>query len=88
VRARTKAGRRHRIAAPFRNGIGILITFTRALYPLTGNVVLPLIDDHDRPRADNLARANVVAAYHCEPHLAGFAVVWRGRDGMLLRRMP
>ena len=37
-------------------------------------------------RVRNLARANVIAAYRCEPRVAGFAVVWRGRDGVLLRR--
>jgi len=89
VRARTRPGDVIAIAAPFTKwDQGYSYLYTRALYPLTGNVVLPLIDDHDRPRVDNLARANVVAAYRCEPHLAGFAVVWRGRDGMLLRRTP
>ncbi len=87
VRAQTKPGDVIAIAAALpRWEQGYSYLYTRALYPLTGRVVLPLIDDHDRPRADNLARANVVAAYRCEPQLAGFAVVWRGRDGVLLRR--
>jgi hypothetical protein len=87
VRALTKPGDVIAIAAPFakwRQGYAYL--FTRALYPLTGREVVPLVDDHDRPRADNLARANVIAAYRCEPRLPGFTIVWRGRDGMLLRR--
>jgi hypothetical protein len=89
VRARTKPGDVIAIAAPLPKwDQGYSYLYTRALYPLTGRAVLPLIDDHDRPRADNLDRANVVAAYRCEPRLAGFAVVWRGRDGVLLRRMP
>jgi hypothetical protein len=91
VRARTKPGDVIAIAtaAPFTKwDRGYWYLYTRALYPLTGRVVLPLLDEHDRPRGDNLARANVIAAYRCDPHPPGFAVVWRGRDGELLRRTP
>ncbi|MDP9360242.1 MAG: hypothetical protein M3P29_02195 [Acidobacteriota bacterium] len=89
VQARTRRGDVIAIAAPFRKwDEGYRYLYARSLYPLTGRVVLPLIDEHDRPREDNLARANVIAAYRCEPVLPGFAVVWRGRDGVLLRRTP
>jgi hypothetical protein len=89
VRARTKPGDVIAIAAPLmRWDQGYSYLYTRALYPLTGRVVLPLIDELGRPRTDNLARANVIAAYRCEPQLQGFAVIWRGRDGVLLRRTP
>jgi hypothetical protein len=87
VRALTKPGDVIAIAAPLPKWEqGYAYLYTRALYPLTGRVVLPLLDEHDRPLADNLARANVIAAYRCEPRVPGFAVVWRGRDGVLLRR--
>ena len=87
VRALTKPGDVIAIAAPFPKWEqGYAYLYTRALYPLTGRAVLPLLDDRDRPRAENLARANVIAAYRCEPQVPGFAIVWRGRDGMLLRR--
>lgn len=89
VRARTKAGDVIAIAAPFAKwDQGYWYLYTRALYPLTGRVVLPLMDEHDRPLGENIARANVIAAYRCEPRLPGFAEVWRGRDGVLLRRTP
>jgi hypothetical protein len=89
VRSLTKPEDVIAVAAPFMKwDQGYSYLYTRALYPLTGRVVLPLVDDHDRPRGDNLARANVVVAYRCEPRLPGFAVVWRGRDGVLLRRTP
>jgi len=89
VRARTKPGDVIVIASPFRKwDEGYRYLYIRSLYPLTGRVVLPLIDEQDRPRPDNLARANVIAAYRIEPVLPGFAVVWRGRDGVLLRRTP
>lgn len=89
VRARTKPGDVIAIAAPFAKwDQGYRYLYIRSLYPLTGRVVLPLLDELDRPRNDNLARANVVAAYRCEPRIPGFAEVWRGRDGVLLRRMP
>jgi hypothetical protein len=87
VRALTKPGDVIAIAAPFPKWEqGYAYLYTRALYPLTGREVVPLLDDHDRPRTDNLGRANVIAAYRCEPRVPGFAVVWRGRDGVLLRR--
>jgi hypothetical protein len=87
VRALTKPGDVIAIAAPLPKWEqGYAYLYTRALYPLTGRVVLPLLDEHDRPRNDNLARATVIAAYRCEPRVPGFAVVWRGRDGVLLRR--
>lgn len=89
VRARTKPGDVIAIAAPLTKwDQGYSYLYTRALYPLTGRVVLPLLDEHDRPRLDNLARANVIAGYRCEPRVAGFAVVWRGQEGVLLRRVP
>jgi hypothetical protein len=87
VRTLTKPGEVIAIAAPFPKWEqGYAYLYTRALYPLTGRVVVPLLDDHDRPRNGNLARANVIAAYRREPQVPGFAVVWRGRDGMVLRR--
>ena len=87
VRALTKPGDVIAIAALLpRWEQGYAYLYTRALYPLTGREVLPLIDGHDRPRVENLARANVVAAYRCEPVIPGFAVVWRSRDGVVLRR--
>jgi hypothetical protein len=87
VRALTKPGDVIAIAAPFPKWEqGYAYLYTRALYPLTGREVIQLLDDHDRPRYENLARANVIAAYRCEVHAPGFAIVWRRRDGMLLRR--
>jgi hypothetical protein len=87
VRALTKPGDVIAIAAPFPKwDQGYAYLYTRALYPLTGREVVPLLDDRNRPRPENLARANVIAAYRCEPQVRGFAIVWRGRDGMLLRR--
>ena len=89
VRARTNAGEVIAIAAPFQRWeAGYRYLYMRSLYPLAGRVVLPLLDEHDHPRNDNLARANVIAAYRCEPALPHFAVVWRGPDGVLLRRTP
>ena len=87
--ARTRRGDVIAVAAPFPKWEeGYRYLYIRALYPLAGRVVLPLLDEHDRPRMDNLTRANVVAAYRCEPRLAGFAIAWHGRDGVLLRRTP
>ena len=87
VRARTKPGDVIAISAPFTKwDQGYRYLYMRALYPLAGRVVVPLIDERDQPHFENLARANVIAAYRCEPRVPGFDVVWRGRDGTLLRR--
>ena len=87
VRALTKPGDVIAIAAPLPKwDQGYAYLYTRALYPLTGREVVPLLDDHNRPRMENLARASAIAAYRCEPQVPGFAIAWRGRDGMLLRR--
>lgn len=89
VCAQTKPGDVIVIAAPFMKWDGgYRYLYIRSLYLLTGRVVLPLVDEYGRQRPDNLARANVIAAYRCEPRLPGFALVWRGRDGVLLRRTP
>ena len=78
VRARTKPGDVIAIAAPFTKwDQGYRYLYMRSLYPLTGRVVLPL---------ENLSRANVIVGYRCEPAVPGFSIVWRGRDGVLLRR--
>jgi hypothetical protein len=87
VRARTKPGDVIAIAAPFTKWEqGYRYLYMRSLYPLTGRVVLPLIDEQDRAHPENFARANVIAGYRCEPRVPGFTIVWRGRDGVLLRR--
>jgi len=89
VQTRTQPGDVIAIAAPFQKwDEGYRYLYMRSLYPLSGRIVLPLIDEHDHQRGDNLMRANVVAAYRCEPSLPGFGVVWRGREGVVLRRMP
>lgn len=77
------------IAAPYaRWEQGYEYVYSRSIYPLAGRWVLPLMDEQSRPRTENLARANVIAAYHIAPRVPGFSEVWRGPDGVLLRRMP
>jgi hypothetical protein len=89
VRARTRPGDVIGIAAPFTKwDAGYRYLYMRALYPLTGRVVLPLVDEQDQPHAENVDKANVIAAYRCQPSPPQFAVVWRGRDGIILRRVP
>lgn len=88
MRARTQRGEVVAIAAPFPTWDGgHEYVYSRALYPLAGRRVVPLMDEQSRPRPDNLARADAIAAYRTVPQVAGFAEVWRGRDGVLLRRM-
>jgi hypothetical protein len=59
----------------------------RAMYPLAGRRIVPLVDDNDRFRPERVGEANCIAAYRSSPSAAGFAVAWRGPDGELLRRV-
>lgn len=87
VRARTKRGDTIAIAAPFATWDGGYdYVFARSPYTLAGRRVLPLIDEADRPRPENLARADYVAAYRVNATVPSFDVVWRSADGVLLRR--
>ena len=61
---------------------------SRALYPLAGRQVIELLRDDDRPRPENLARVDAIAAWHSAPQVPGFAVAQRSADGVLLRRVP
>ena len=90
VRARTQDGDAIAIAAPFHRAAswegGYDYIYERAHYLLAGRLVVPLIGAGDRPQPENMALAEYVAGYHCEPVALGFAVIWRSRDGVLLRR--
>jgi len=103
VRARTNDGDAIALAAPFHRTItsgggydfifaskwegGYDYIFGRALYLLAGRRVVPLLGPGDQPLPQNLQKAEFLAAYRCDPAVPGFAVVWRGRDGVLLRRV-
>lgn len=91
VRARTKDGDAIAIAAPLHRaplGAGAYdYLFERAIYLLAGRRIVPLVSEDDKPQPQNVLLANYVAGFHAEPAIDGFAVVWRGRDGVLLRRL-
>lgn len=89
VRARTRPGERIGIFPTHRRWTGgYSYLYARALYLLSSREVLALIGPDDRPRLDNLARADVIAAWNSEPAgIPGFAVVHRGEHGVLLRRI-
>lgn len=103
VRARTADGDAVALAAPFpptaRPGGGddsVVKTtregaydylYNRASYLLAGRRLVPLPDPGGHPFPRELQNAKFIAAYRCDPAVPGFAVVWRGRDGELLRRL-
>jgi hypothetical protein len=62
--------------------------YARSLYPLAGRRVVPLLGADDAAHPENLRQADVVMAFRGAPQLDGFAVVWRGANGSLLRRTP
>ena len=81
VAQRTPPGSRVAIAAPWTEwDRGYEYVFARSLYPLAGREVLALT------RPGSLERAEYVAAWHAAPAIPGFTEIWRGRDGVLLRR--
>jgi hypothetical protein len=104
VRARTNDGDAVAVAAPFPRTVGLgagddhIVTATReggydyiynrASYLLAGRRLVPLPDAGNPPLPRDLQNAAFIAAYRCDPAVPGFAVVWRGPDGALLRRMP
>lgn len=82
VEQRTPRGSHVAIAAPFTEwDRGYEYVWTRSLYPLAGRDVLSLT------KRDALQRAEYIAAWHLAPAVPGFTEVWRGRDGVLLRRV-
>lgn len=87
VRAHTAPGERIAIAAPFTQWEGgYAYAFYRSTYVLAGRQTVPLVDRSDRPLPRNLALADSVAAWRVDATLPNFVTVWRGRDGVLLRR--
>jgi len=78
VRARTQRGDVVAIAAAFpESHPAYEYLYSRALYPLAGRAVV---------LSSKMAQANVIAAYRAAPVVPGFTEVWRGRDGVVLRR--
>ena len=83
---------------PLRSRVAIALPYTqweggygygylRAFYLLPGKQIIPLLGlNSDRPAAENLARADYVAAWHTAPSVDGFEIVWRSADGALMRR--
>jgi hypothetical protein len=90
VRARTRDGDAIAIAATLHRQAGWLgsydYLYERAHYLLAGRNLVPLISIRDQPQPENLARADYIAGYRCQPEVRGFTVVWRSQDGVLLRR--
>lgn len=87
VRAHTRTGDAIAVASPFTTwDNGYEYVYARSTYVLAGRRVLVLRDPADRPQPQNLARADYVAAYRVNVALPGFVEVWRGPDGILLRR--
>jgi hypothetical protein len=88
LRQQTRRGDRIAMDAPFQtwNG-GYDYYYARSLYTLSGRDVLPLRGPDDHPIPQNLERAEYVASWRSAPQLRGFAIIWRGRDGVLQRRV-
>jgi len=90
VRARTHDGDAIAIASPLHRAPlwtgGYDYLFARARYLLGGRLVVPLVGDGDKPQPQNLAMATHIACFQCTTAAPGFVEIWRGRDGVLLRR--
>ena len=87
VRARTAPGERIAIAVPYNQWEGgYAYAFTRSTYVLAGRTTVPLVDPRDKLLPQNLDIADSVAAWRVNAALPNFVPVWRGNDGVLLRR--
>jgi hypothetical protein len=64
--------------------------FRRAQYLLAGRELLPmLVDGRDAVDPGSARAAQYIACWpQCPPTPPGFAVVWKGESGTLLRRAP
>ena len=91
VRARTRDGDAIAIASPLHRAPlwtgGYDYLFARSRYLLGGRLVVPLVGDGDKPQPENLAMATHIACFQCTSAAPGFVEIWRGRDGVLLRRV-
>ena len=88
VRERTRNGDIIAVYAPLPHWQdGYDYFYARAVYILAGRIVLPLIGPDDRQYPENISRALYIAAYRSIPAPPGFALIWRGPDGALLRRL-
>jgi len=89
VRARTRPGDTIAVYGPFPEWYaGYEYFYARSLYTLAGRRVVALLDPDDRPHMEHLAQAQWVCAYRSIPAFDHFTLAWRGRDGVLLRRVP
>jgi hypothetical protein len=89
VRARTRPGDTIAVYMPFPKWLGgYQYFYARSLYTLAGRHVVALLDPDDRPHMERLGQAQWVCAYRSIPAFEHFTLAWRGRDGVLLRRVP
>ena len=87
VRAHTRPGERVAVLAPaMRWDDGYSYAYYRASYFLTGREVLPVVDSHDGVHPENLAHADVIAAWRARLPAGRFRVAWQGEGGVLVRR--
>lgn len=89
VDARTPSGARIAIWIPQPGWDGAYgYGYYRAPFLLTGKQVVPLqVPFVDRAALSNVRLADYVAAWHGAPPFAGFEIVWRSEDGVLMRRV-
>ena len=89
VRARTRKDDVIAIYGPFpRWDDGYDYLYARSLYILAGRRIVGLLDSRNRPHPEALNAATYVAAYRAVPAIPHFRVIWRGDDGVLMRREP
>jgi hypothetical protein len=87
VRAHTRNGERVAVIVPAAKWErGYSYAYYRASYLLAGREVLPLVDERDRFRRENLLRADVVASWRAPVPATHPNLVWSGDGGVLVRR--
>lgn len=89
VARRTKGGDTIAVLVPMRHWTrGYEYAYFRASYFLAGRNVVPLVDPDDSEHLERLREARYLAAWMMPTVPGPWEEIWRGSDGVLLRRMP
>jgi hypothetical protein len=86
VRARTASRDTIAVLVPRGWSSGYEYAFQRANYFLAGRTIVPLIDNRDVPHPERLSTVRYVAAWSMPFDSPRFVIIWRGHNGVLVRR--
>ena len=87
VRQRTPPGSKIALLFPVRQwSSGYEYAYYRGSWFLAGREVIPLVDPDDSVRLERLRDAEYIASWRVDAAVEEFEPVWRGANGVLLKR--